>query len=421
MSIPGMAQGLSASRIQPDITRRAGAPRARTLSGPPAVFYDVKLIPQPNKTACWAASMAMLVSFRQQQSLTPESLAQQVGRDLRTSYNWDMLEAVKDQYGFQEISLPSNATLYPSPQTWYDWLSTYGPLWVTTIGAPSHAIVVHGISGDLTPAGTTMSILNPWDVTQAFDNDPIEFHPFNPGRAYSQSFEAFASDFGNLELADYGNWRVLYLPDANPGNASVSQALAHGNGRAARPRPNGRVKATFARARELGIADIPSFISDATMTRVQDSSGRVSWELDQLRGVKHPASQVPVPAVAKPLLDARTIRLEDWPCIEAGAEHIQASFTVDWQYDGQALGNIRIANTAASEAADWSLQVCATITDYAADYPPGAPQYAALNVTFNYQFTRTDGSDAHATTELKLFGNGTFNQTSRWAQQSPAS
>jgi hypothetical protein len=104
--------------------------------------HDVLLIPQPDKLSCWAASMAMLVSYSQSSSRTPESLAEEVGRSLRTSYGWDMLEEVKDHFGFQDIPLPSNASLYPSPAQWCEWLGTYGPLRVTTIGAPSHAIVV---------------------------------------------------------------------------------------------------------------------------------------------------------------------------------------------------------------------------------------------------------------------------------------
>lgn len=174
--------------------------------------YDVMLEPQPDKLSCWAGSMAMLVGYQRQQSVPPESLAEEVGRSLRTSYGWDMLEDVKDHFGFQDISLPSNASLYVSPQQWADWLSAYGPLWVTVVGAPSHAIIVKGIQGDLTPEGTTVDILNPWDINTAFDGDAIDFNPPNTGLSYTQSFADFTADFGNLALDNYGDWRVLYLP-----------------------------------------------------------------------------------------------------------------------------------------------------------------------------------------------------------------
>jgi hypothetical protein len=175
------------------------------------VIYDVPLIAQPNKLACWAASMAMLVNFRRQASFAPNDLARSVGRDLRSSYGWDMLEAVKDDFGFVDIELPSNMSLYPLPGQWSSWLTENGPLWITTIGAPSHAIVVRGITGDLTVDGTSLLINNPWDTTADFSEDPIDFDPPNAGIAYQQGFADLASDFGNMVLSDYGSWRVLHL------------------------------------------------------------------------------------------------------------------------------------------------------------------------------------------------------------------
>src|SRR5262249_27847191 len=138
---------------------------------------DVVLIPQTTKMDCWAAAIAMLLSYRRQASFTPESLAAEVRRNLRTSYGWDMLEEVKDHFGFVAVPLPSNASLYPSPEQWPCWLPLYGRLWVTSVGAPSRAVVVHGIRGDLTPDGTQVWIQNPWNVNQFFSpDDPIDFN-----------------------------------------------------------------------------------------------------------------------------------------------------------------------------------------------------------------------------------------------------
>jgi hypothetical protein len=180
-----------------------------------AVTFPVPLVPQPDKLSCWCGSMAMLVSYSRSASIAPEELAEEVGRSLRTSYGWDMLETVKDHFGFVDIDLPSNASLYPSPQQWNDWLNTYGPLWVTVTGAPSHAIIVRGVGGDLTPEGTTVDVNNPWDITASFSDDPIDFAPINNGAAYTKSYADFALDFATMELSDYGKWRVLYLPAAS--------------------------------------------------------------------------------------------------------------------------------------------------------------------------------------------------------------
>jgi hypothetical protein len=74
-------------------------------------------------------------------------------------------------------------------------MNQFGPRWVTIVGTSSHAIIVNAISVDLTPGGTTMSVLNPYDITTSFDSDPVDFHPPNNGMAYSQSFQQLASDF----------------------------------------------------------------------------------------------------------------------------------------------------------------------------------------------------------------------------------
>jgi hypothetical protein len=175
-------------------------------------YYQVPLIPQPDKLSCWAASMAMLLSYKRNASFTPQSLARQVSRDLRTSYSWSMLEQVKNYFGFRDIALPSNTSLYLSPKQWSQWLSTYGPLWVTVVGNPSHAIIVHGLRGDCTPGRTSINVLNPWNTNTRFTSDPVDFYPSNSGLAYTQSFNNFAANFGLLGLSNYSSWRVLYLP-----------------------------------------------------------------------------------------------------------------------------------------------------------------------------------------------------------------
>jgi N-acetylmuramoyl-L-alanine amidase len=173
--------------------------------------YAVPLIPQPDKLSCWAASMSMLLSYYRQASMTPESLAQQVGLSLRTAYGWEMLEAVRRKFLFKEVSLPSNYSYVPPPEHWYQWLSQYGPLWITLRGNPSHAVVVSGISGDLTPGNTSIHVLNPWDTRVRFDGDTVDFHPSNHGREETLSYDDFSHEFGNMGLADYGHWRILYL------------------------------------------------------------------------------------------------------------------------------------------------------------------------------------------------------------------
>jgi hypothetical protein len=169
--------------------------------------YGIQLIPQPDKKTCWAASMAMIVGFRRKQSVTPQDLITEAGDSTWT-------ETLVGHFGFVEIPLPNNTCVNEPPQQWNDWLTKYGPLWVTIEGDPSHAVVVQGIHGDLTPEGTTIDILNPWDVKTNFDADPLVFNPANNGLAQNkQPFNDFARSFADMAQDNLGNWRVLYLPE----------------------------------------------------------------------------------------------------------------------------------------------------------------------------------------------------------------
>lgn len=192
------------------------------------IHYDVPLIPQPNKTSCWAASIAMLEAYRRNLEssssvpLTAAEFADEVGYSLEQSYGWDRLESVVATYGFEDIEGLSG-TQYPSVEQWHDWLADHGPLYVTIGGTPTHAIIVHGISGDGTPSGTRLDILNPWDITETFDDDPTVFTPPNEGVRLRWTVTELNQRLNDGELdtlAFYEDWRILYLPALAPG-ASV--------------------------------------------------------------------------------------------------------------------------------------------------------------------------------------------------------
>lgn len=201
---------------------------AETESTIEPIFYDVPLIPQPNKTSCWAAAMAMIESYRRSIEepwnlpLTAEGLAEEADFSLDQSYGWDRLEAVKEHFGFEDIAL--RGVGYPTAEKWRTWLQEYGPLYVTIQGTPSHAIVVRGISGDVTSTGSRVDILNPLDTDEIFDDHPTDFDPPNRGSHQTMSVdelnEAFSS--GSLRhLSVYDNWRVLYHPALEPSSISV--------------------------------------------------------------------------------------------------------------------------------------------------------------------------------------------------------
>ncbi len=169
------------------------------------------------------------------------------------------------------------------------------------------------------------------------------------------------------------------------------------------------------RARAMGGgADAAIAIGGFIVESVRDSSGDVTWELDQFAQRKHPNDVAPTnPA---PYRDATTIRLDKWPVSGGVIDDISAWFSVDWQYNGTSLGNIRIGNIGTNDAIGWALHVRAQIMDDNILYQPGP--CAALRVRFHYRFSRSIGSDVIAVTELHLYGDGTYEQSSQWLQSS---
>ena len=141
-----------------------------------SVSYDVPLIPQPTAVSCWAASLAMVVGFRDQTSLTPQSIAAAANMDCDTGYGW---EAIKNAVSAWNLTTEGPACALP--EQWATWLQNHGPIWIVEVGNPNHAVVVVGIQGDGTPDGTTVTLDNPW--------------PPNQGVIETKSYTDFESDF----------------------------------------------------------------------------------------------------------------------------------------------------------------------------------------------------------------------------------
>jgi V8-like Glu-specific endopeptidase len=399
---------------------------AHALGGDDIDLGDVALIPQPDKNSCWAASMAMLLSWRRKASFSPETLANEVGRSLASSYGWDLLNAVRDRYGFVVIPQPSNASVYNAPRQWAEWLRNHGALWVVIVGAP-HAVVLAGIRGNLDdPSSVQVKVLNPWDTRVAFDNDEVAFHPANRGYTDWLPFADFAADFGNMAEANYGNWRVLHLPAA----AATAQSLGRRSSALEAnaddadvfelaPPPTPVVRSLAAvRALDGGATvAIASVVVGAVMERLVNNDGDITWELEQLRGFKHPNDVAPSPL--PPAQDGRALRLNDWPKVHVGfiiKDEISAGFEINWQYNGKSVGNVMISNIATNDAIGWGLSVKAKIMDDNIVYPRNNPTFAALRIRFEFRFSHFVKGDKIAIRDIHLFGDGGYTDDGHWEQ-----
>jgi V8-like Glu-specific endopeptidase len=365
-----------------------------------AVEHRVTLIPQPDKNACWAASMAMLKSFRSDASFDPEGFVREAGGTLAGSYGWEQLEQVRAHYRFEAIDRPSNASLYHTPAQWAQWLRDFGPLWVVIVGAP-HAVVVSGIRGDLAhPASTEVYVLNPWDTTTAFDSDPVAFNPPNRGFEGWMPFESFAADFGEMAEPDYGNWRVLHLP------ASAARALSLGSGYRLAPPPRSTgLSAAVAEPIE------PTRVPGTRMSVVRGSSGASRWALDQLEGRKVPASLAPSPGSAQPT--SVVIELGEWPALAGEAAPLPLTVRFSSGADGS-VGDVAIvAGTPTSPG--YGVEVVARIDD-----APDADGVAAVRVGIDVRFTGLAQGAPCARIDLRLLGNGRYERSNRWVDTSLA-
>jgi hypothetical protein len=182
------------------------------------------------------------------------------------------------------------------------------------------------------------------------------------------------------------------------------------------PPPVPIVQQQALRARALGaeIVEVESPIPGTTLKRMRDNDGGVvSWDLDQLEGLKQPDGAAP--AIAATPRDGETLLLDEWPYLEGDdGQSIRMGLEVRWQHDGSAVGNIRMHRHSASASDGHRLAVTARVADVAGRFPSADPVCAALDINVEYRFTLPDASSVVAVYTLRLFGNGRYNSAGHW-------
>jgi len=192
----------------------------------------------------------------------------------------------------------------------------------------------------------------------------------------------------------------------------TAQAVAQ---RSTPMRPQNGKRAPARQQQAPAVIPIISTIVGATMTRIMNNTGDISWELDQLKGLKVPGDD----NARRGAESYRTITtaVKEWPVVEVGfgiTDEIYADFEMEWQCNGHSVGNLTIKNTHTNDAIGWGLTVDAKINDDSTVYPADV---AAIRVTFQYRFSGPPlRSDALAIRDFTLFGDGTIKENSRWTQ-----
>lgn len=172
-------------------------------------------------------------------------------------------------------------------------------------------------------------------------------------------------------------------------------------------------------AKAMAVVEIASAIVGAAMTRILDNEGDISWELDQLQGLKHPFNDAS--KSGGKTFSTKTITVEGpHASTVLGADEIYADCELTFQYNGHSLGNIQVAVVHSNDAIGGGLTVKEQIMDEANTYtrPPSAEQFAAVKLRFHYRFSWSAPfvDDYIAITDLTLFGDGNYSQHTRWTQ-----
>src|SRR4029077_2416552 len=120
---------------------------------------------QPTEFSCWAAAAAIVVGWKEQVSLAPETIGTICSRTTASG-----LDPKQVGQFANEIGLATEPPQSYSIEGFCRLLENYGPLWVGASVPGLHAIVVTGLYSD--GAKTYVRITDPWDRTVGVPGAP---------------------------------------------------------------------------------------------------------------------------------------------------------------------------------------------------------------------------------------------------------
>jgi hypothetical protein len=139
------------------------------------VAYNVPLIPQTTNMGCWAASIAMILGWKEQASFDPTRIAANPGG---LNYMPSLVNGLdpNDSYILEQNGFSLERPMCYTRERIEGLLTDYGPLWVAGAVPTPHIRVVTGLDGG-----------------QVLVNDPA---PVSVGKRYRRHIESF---FGQME------------------------------------------------------------------------------------------------------------------------------------------------------------------------------------------------------------------------------
>ncbi|WP_158078643.1 papain-like cysteine protease family protein [Microbulbifer mangrovi] len=194
-------QTVQAERTDSDGTSESIDVQGTSSEGFMSVSWDVEPMQQPTSKVCWATAAAMLMNWKNGISSPIQDTLTDAGNGLTPpdeSYYLSRFEANESLPATEKLRFISALNMhaeapasYPLSQ-YFEWLSNYGPLWVTIDAAAGedfspHAKILTAIEGD------TMTFINPAS-----------------GRREHLLYDEFAESFEEI-ITDLPEGETIYL------------------------------------------------------------------------------------------------------------------------------------------------------------------------------------------------------------------
>ena len=357
---------------------------------------DVESIAQPTGMGCWATSTAMILGWKNRQSVSPELLAKYHGYEQQME---DGIYASDAARFIPSVGLQFAPAACYTPEGMRDLLERYGPLFVFKQHPGIHAVVVTGMYRK--DGQYFVRVTDPMDrvigtpgAQGGYQSPPTH----QTGSRYIMSYDGFSAEyeaeagFGDQQIA-HGGAVLGRTPNRGDGRAA---GYAQGLGDTAAVPVQAPVPPSSTAPdddyRIPGTVDLATGVTH----RVFSEEGR-TYDLTDLTGMVQPAN---APASAIPT-SGQPVRLDEWPYIDTPGGRTQAGIAIGWKYDGAGVGDIVMGTAGGSVADGWR---AAVRTEIAAGPPDPSKTVLLIRVitTFNH-----DGeTEQTGINEVTLSGDG---------------
>jgi hypothetical protein len=396
----------------------------------------VPVVTQPGSMNAWAALTAMMLSWREHQSMSIEDALSRLGQDWVDRFHRNVGLPSEDKASLLAATgLAANPPMKYTPEDWERLLRENGPLWVTDderagkLFSPRGYLLL-GIGGTGRGRGTRIDAIDPSKGIQLRERlrDFLKrfIHPGAP-QAYprlqvlhlQQSAPNTNGSSGPAPVPRSEPAPTAPTPTQMPQQPAPQPPMAQ--------QPVAQQPATQSyglAAPQYGTALVAPAVAVAgaglTYSILKDAlagEGDIKWQLDQMRGVKYPLDDEQT-YKNKGHWDAKQVESEAY--VENGF-HVRvahAAFGVKFRFDGYSVGDVNLVRVRVTDQPGWGANITANIIPAPEAYlVKGKQPVAAVEVTFEYSFNRSIGQDIIYIDRLMLYGTGDWDQKGEWTQR----